>query len=112
MTLVKICGITSLEDARAAVDAGADALGFNFYPPSPRYISPLECARLQVALAERGVNVLAVGVFVNAPVESITQILEDCGLDLAQLSGVEPPGDIGRAQGGGGGGSAHGSVHG
>jgi phosphoribosylanthranilate isomerase len=91
---IKICGIKTLDEALAAVEAGADYLGFNFYPPSPRYITPRDCARLQAGLVERGLQALAVGVFVNAPVESIARILDDCGLDLAQLSGAEPAGDL------------------
>jgi phosphoribosylanthranilate isomerase len=91
---IKICGIRTLDEALAAVEAGADILGFNFYSPSPRYISPLDCARLQAALSGRGLKALAVGVFVNEPVESIARILDDCELDLAQLSGDEPPGDL------------------
>jgi phosphoribosylanthranilate isomerase len=88
---VKICGIKTLEDALRAVEAGADLLGFNFYPPSPRYISPPDCARLVAGLHSRGAQVLAVGVFVNQPVENILPVLEACGLELAQLSGDEPP---------------------
>ena len=51
MVQVKICGITSLEDAHAAVDAGADALGFVFYPPSPRYVTPEQAAQIIRRLA-------------------------------------------------------------
>lgn len=86
---VKICGITSLEDALAAVEAGADLLGFNFYPPSPRFVSPGVCAEIVAGL--RGTGVTCVGVFVNAPLDEIQAILDACGLDLAQLSGDEPP---------------------
>ncbi|GIV63958.1 MAG: N-(5'-phosphoribosyl)anthranilate isomerase [Bellilinea sp.] len=87
--IVKICGITTLEDALIAVEAGADMLGFNFYPASPRYIHPEACARITEAL--QGSGVLHVGVFVNGEVEMIRQIMKDCRLDLAQLSGDEPP---------------------
>jgi phosphoribosylanthranilate isomerase len=87
---IKICGVTSVQDALRAVEAGADLLGFNFYPASPRYITPVECARLCSDLERRCVRVLRVGVFVNAPPEEILQILAGCGLDLAQLSGDEP----------------------
>jgi phosphoribosylanthranilate isomerase len=88
---VKICGITDLNDALEAIDAGADSLGFNFYPPSPRYIDPLACARLVAGIQERGMPATFVGVFVNHDVRTITTILDDCGLDIAQLSGDEPP---------------------
>ncbi len=88
---LKICGITSLEDSLAAVAAGAGWLGFNFYPPSPRYIQPAACAALLEALAERGATVQRVGVFVNAAPGHIRAVLDGCGLDLAQLSGDEPP---------------------
>jgi phosphoribosylanthranilate isomerase len=88
---VKICGLTTLEDSLAAVEAGADLLGFNFYPPSPRYLLPKICAQITGALRARGCQAALVGVFVNAPAEHIRQILDECGLDAAQLSGDEPP---------------------
>ncbi len=96
MTIVKICGLTTPEDALAAVEAGADMLGFNFYPPSPRYLAPEDCARI-VSVLPKGVTL--VGVFVNAPLEQITAILDSCGLHLAQLSGDESPAIL-RALGG------------
>lgn len=86
---VKICGITSLEDALAAVEAGADLLGFNFYPPSPRFVSPEVCAEIVSSL--HGTGVTCVGVFVNASLDEIRAILDACHLHLAQLSGDEPP---------------------
>ncbi|HEX9028454.1 MAG TPA: phosphoribosylanthranilate isomerase [Anaerolineales bacterium] len=85
---VKICGITRLDDALAAVDAGADLLGFNFYPPSPRYLEPGLCAQIVAKLPKR---VLSVGVFVNPRLKTVRAILSECGLDLAQLCGDEPP---------------------
>jgi indole-3-glycerol phosphate synthase/phosphoribosylanthranilate isomerase len=88
---VKICGITNLNDALAAVEAGADILGFNFYEPSPRYVCPADCARLVAALQNRGASVTMVGVFVNSPLQEVASILNNCGLDLAQLHGDEPP---------------------
>lgn len=91
-TRVKICGVTALDDALACARAGADLLGLNFYPPSPRYL-PLERARfladgLRAALGED--CPLLVGVFVNASAEQIAGVMEAAGLDLAQLSGDEP----------------------
>ena len=88
---IKFCGLTNLADSLAAVDAGADLLGFNFYPSSPRYITPEDCARIVRELRTRGMQVVAVGVFVNAPVPDLLKIMESCRLDLAQLSGDEPP---------------------
>ncbi len=88
--IVKICGLTSLDDALAAVEAGADMLGFNFYPPSPRYLSPQACRQIITSLENRQSRLTTVGVFVNASAEQIQAILDDCGLDLAQLSGDEP----------------------
>jgi phosphoribosylanthranilate isomerase len=88
---VKICGITSLEDALMAVDCGADFLGFNFYQPSPRYIEPAHCARITATLRQRHRQVRLVGVFVNTPPEQIQSVLESCHLHLAQLHGSETP---------------------
>ncbi len=88
---VKVCGVKTLDDALAAAEAGADMLGFNFYPPSPRYVDRSTCAALIGALRDRGLLMTTVGVFVNASVENIAAIMEECGLDLAQLSGDEPP---------------------
>lgn len=87
---VKICGLKTLDEALAALDAGADYLGFNFYPPSPRYVPPLTCAGITARLSERGYSATFVGVFVNEPADKITAILGDCGLHLAQLCGDEP----------------------
>ncbi len=88
---IKICGITNLDDALAAIDAGADILGFNFYPKSLRYISPIDCANVQSAMANHQSAITTVGIFVNAPLTLIADVLDLCGLDLAQLSGDEPP---------------------
>ena len=85
---VKICGITSAADARLAVDAGADALGFNFYRPSPRFIEPATAARIIARLPRR---VVKVGVFVDEPAEKIREIAGAVGLDVAQLHGHERP---------------------
>lgn len=89
MVKVKVCGITNTEDARAAIEAGADALGFNFYARSPRYIAPEE-ARLIVA--ELPASVLSVGVFVNEDsAASVARIAERSGVSAVQLHGDEPP---------------------
>jgi indole-3-glycerol phosphate synthase/phosphoribosylanthranilate isomerase len=90
-TRVKICGITTRQDGLAAVDAGADMLGFNFYPRSKRYIPPEKCVRIVSALAQYTARVQLVGVFVNATRAEIEAIADDCHLDLVQLSGDEPP---------------------
>ncbi len=91
MTKVKICGITNLNDALAAIEAGADLLGFNFYPPSPRYLKPSACQEITSALRQNFPNLTLVAVFVNSTVAEIETILETCSLDLAQLHGDEPP---------------------
>ena len=92
---VKICGLKTYDEALQAVEAGADLLGFNFYPKSPRYLPPGECmrlvVRLQAAMPEREQSLKLVGVFVNASAVDVRAILGDCGLDLAQLSGDESP---------------------
>jgi len=89
-TRVKICGITTREDAVAAIDAGADMLGFNFYPKSKRYVTPQKCARIVSFLAQYTARVKMVGIFVNATRAEIERIAHDCHLDLVQLSGDEP----------------------
>ena len=89
MTLVKVCGITSLEDAHAAIDAGASMLGFNFYARSPRCVSP-EAARRIIEQAPEGVA--CVGVFVNeSSPEDVLSIARASGVTAAQLHGDETP---------------------
>jgi phosphoribosylanthranilate isomerase len=90
---IKICGLTHLDDALAALDAGADYLGFNFYPHSPRSISPRACATIvsSIARSRRPSSVTAVGIFVNEAPARIAALLDECGLDLAQLHGDESP---------------------
>lgn len=86
---VKICGITNLEDAVAAIEAGADLLGFNFYRKSARYVEP-KVARSIVAQIRSGVNApQLIGVFVNSPLLEVQSILREVGLDQAQLHGDE-----------------------
>jgi phosphoribosylanthranilate isomerase len=82
--MVKICGITNREDALAAVDAGASAIGFNFYRESPRYISHTGAAMIAAKIPA---NVWKVGVFVNESPEVIAKTVLDAGLDVAQLHG-------------------------
>ncbi len=89
MTVVKICGITNLTDALAAADAGADYLGFNFYPKSPRCVDARTCAQITAVLNAEHPNIRLVGVFVNAPVLDVLAVLQSCSLDLAQLHGDE-----------------------
>ena len=88
---VKICGLTNLDDALAAVEAGADYLGFIFYPKSPRRITLAACAAISAELARRGVAANTVGVFVNTPATEVAAIMQACGLRLAQLHGDEGP---------------------
>lgn len=86
---VKICGITNLEDAQAAIEAGADMLGFNFYRKSTRYIEPA-AARLIVAQIRSGANrPQVIGVFVNSSALEIQSIMREVDLDQAQLHGDE-----------------------
>lgn len=87
---IKICGITSSEDAIAAIEAGCDILGFNFYTGSPRYVTPGACTAIRNALEQRNVRCIYLGVFVNCPSRQINAILDFCGLDKAQLAGDEP----------------------
>jgi phosphoribosylanthranilate isomerase len=86
---IKICGIKTLEEGQWAVEAGADLLGFNFYPPSPRAIEVKDCLNIVRILRNEAPNVLMVGVFVNQPPFRVREILDYCELDLAQLSGDE-----------------------
>ncbi|HEX7295136.1 MAG TPA: phosphoribosylanthranilate isomerase [Pyrinomonadaceae bacterium] len=88
MTLVKICGITNLEDALMAVEAGADALGFNFYGPSPRYISPDAAEEIIKRLPEQ---ILKVGVFVNESPQTVRDIAQTARLTALQFHGDESP---------------------
>jgi phosphoribosylanthranilate isomerase len=88
MVHVKICGIRSVEDAQAAVEAGADALGFVFYPPSPRYVTPEDADQIIRGLPP---FVTTVGLFVDVPLDLINDIAARCRLDRIQLHGHEPP---------------------
>jgi phosphoribosylanthranilate isomerase len=90
--LVKICGITSVDDAKVSIDAGANALGFNFYPRSPRAISAERAAEIRAQLPG---SVLSVGVFVNASPDEVARTVRVAGLDVAQLHGEEDPADYG-----------------
>jgi phosphoribosylanthranilate isomerase len=88
MVRVKICGITSAVDAEAAIDAGANLLGFNFYSKSPRRIAEDEAAKIRSKLPKR---VKAVGIFVNRPSADVIALQSSLELDAVQLHGDEPP---------------------
>lgn len=87
-TKVKVCGVIDPDNAWMAVNLGADFLGLNFYPRSPRFVGPGRAQ--EIAEAVRGRTTL-VGVFVNAPLPEIEETVERVGLDLVQLSGDEEP---------------------
>ncbi len=88
---VKICGITNVEDAELAVRCGADALGFNFFTQSPRYIEPEHAATIIAAMPE---HVSKIGVFVDAPRSYIRQVIRTARLSAVQLHGNEGPDDL------------------
>ena len=85
---VKICGITNYEDAAAATDMGADLLGFNFYPKSPRYVTLKKAADI---ISRLPAFIDVAGVFVNATFEQVQEIIGDCNLNWVQLHGDENP---------------------
>jgi phosphoribosylanthranilate isomerase len=86
--IVKICGITSPEDALAAAEAGADAIGLMFYDKSPRNISPSRAAEIARSLPP---FVIKVGVFVDPTVDMVSRAIGECGLNIAQFHGNESP---------------------
>jgi phosphoribosylanthranilate isomerase len=88
MVKVKICGITNLEDAQTAVEAGADALGFVFYSASPRHVSPVQAAKI---IRDLPPFVQIVGLFVNEDLATVNATADECGLDVVQLHGDETP---------------------
>ena len=89
MVRIKICGITSLDDALMAVEAGADALGFNFYSRSPRFIKPADARAIIERLPE---TILSVGVFVNEDgPEEVARMADDARVGAVQLHGDESP---------------------
>lgn len=85
---LKICGITRLEDGRHALEHGATALGFVFWPGSPRQIAPGRAAEIIAALPA---GTTAVGVFVNEPVDRMRAVIAETGITTVQLHGDEPP---------------------
>ena len=87
-TRIKICGIREPEHARIAADAGADAIGLNFYDASPRYVQIEQAQKVARAVPP---YVMAVGLFVNAKAATVAQILAAIPLDLLQFQGDEPP---------------------
>jgi phosphoribosylanthranilate isomerase len=91
MTRIKICGITNLEDARAACEAGVDAIGLNFYSRSPRALSIEIAGNLRASIPS---SVQVFGVFVNAEADEVAKILRDVHLDALQLHGDESPATV------------------
>jgi phosphoribosylanthranilate isomerase len=84
--MVKVCGITRREDAEIAVEAGASALGFIFYPKSPRYVTPAAAAQLGA-----GLDAWKVGIFVDQSPASIEAVMREANLDVAQIYGGAAP---------------------
>jgi phosphoribosylanthranilate isomerase len=93
MVSVKICGITNWNDAKAAMEAGADALGFNFYANSPRRVAASHAKQIIRHMPDR---VTAVGVFVNGSVEEILRIAHTTNVGILQLHGEESPATVER----------------
>jgi len=95
-THVKICGLTRIEDACCAWQAGADLLGFIFVAGSPRCLEPEQAAEITAALRQEGCTCRLVGVFAGQSPHAVRQTMDACGLHLAQLHGGESP-DYARA---------------
>jgi indole-3-glycerol phosphate synthase / phosphoribosylanthranilate isomerase len=92
MTRIKICGIKQAEHGLVALEAGADFLGFIFYPPSHRYVTPRQVRSIVSLCREQFLGEWqAVGVFVNETIETVNMIAEACNLDAVQLCGDEDP---------------------
>ena len=91
---VKICGITNPDDALAAIEAGAQALGFVFYAPSPRFVTPAQVAPW---IGQVPADIWKVGVFVNEPPARVEAVVDSLGLDVVQLHGDEHPDHLPRA---------------
>ncbi len=89
--LIKLCGVTSVDDALACAELGADWIGLNFHPPSPRSIHPDIAAAIVRALPRR---VTVAGVFVDRPAAEVADLAGRLGLDVVQLHGQEPPEDL------------------
>ena len=87
-TLIKICGITNLDDAKFAADAGADLLGFIFAQGSPRKVGP---ETVRDIVKQLPANIKKVGVFRDSPNQEIISVMDLCGLDIIQLHGHETP---------------------
>lgn len=87
---IKICGVTSPDEALLAAELGVTHIGLNFYPPSPRYLQTEHALSITQALRQLSAGPLLVGVFVNENADTIQKKMDMCGLDLAQLSGNEP----------------------
>lgn len=85
---IKICGLTRADEAAACAEAGADAIGLVFYPPSPRHLTVKQARDISLALPDR---IARVGVFVNSPVSEILEVIDACGLTAIQLHGQESP---------------------
>lgn len=94
MVYIKICGITSLQDARWVAEAGADMLGFLFYPASPRSVHPDQAAAMISEIRHEFPSIRCVGVFVNEPLERVRRLVAQCGLDMVQLHGEESPTEV------------------
>ena len=91
MTVIKICGITNLDDALDAAKAGADSLGFNFYEMSPRYVTPGAVRDILRKVRAVSPEIMAVGVFVNEKAARANDIAVESGIDVLQLHGDENP---------------------
>jgi phosphoribosylanthranilate isomerase len=96
MFQIKICGITNVEDAQMAAEAGADAIGLNFYAGSRRFVAIEQAAKIALSLP---LHVQKVGVFVNASAAEVLRICDAVGLDAIQLHGDEPPQFLGELNG-------------
>lgn len=92
---IKICGLTREEEAVACAEAGADAIGLVFYPPSPRHLSLQQARSISLALPDATARV---GVFVNSDIPEILKTIDECRLTMVQLHGRESPDDVRKIQ--------------